>query len=149
MILKNMKIISGLGAILIVCTLLGGGDSMADEKEKNTFTLKEGNETHITLDSMGPFFIKIESNPSTGYSWSLQKNTDETVVKFKGIKEPDQEEEEKDEPPMMGAPSYETFIFDALKPGKTEVLLKYHRPWEKDVPPIKTHKIFIGVKGKG
>lgn len=141
-----MKILLCAGAVLIACTLMGGGDGMADEKEKNTFTLKEGNETHITLDSMGPFFIKIESNPSTGYSWSLQKNTDETVVKFKGIKEPNEEEEEKDEHPMMGAPSYETFIFEALKPGKTGVHLGYCRPWEKDVPPIKIHKIFIVIK---
>ena len=149
MVFNKTKKIVRLGAILIACALLGGADGMANEKEKNTFILKEGNETHITVDSMGPFFIKIESNISTGYSWSFQKNTDETVIKFMGLKEQDEEEEGRDEQPVMGAPTYETFIFEALKPGKTEVHLRYHRPWEKDVPPIKTRRIFIGVRGKG
>lgn len=149
MAFKKTKIIVRLGAILIACALLGGGDGMANEKEKNTFILKEGKDTHITVDSMGPFFIKIESNITTGYSWSLQKNTDETVVKFNGLKEQDEEEEGRDEQPLMGAPTYETFIFEALKPGKTVVHLGYRRPWEKDVPPIKTHWVYIEVRGKG
>lgn len=144
--MKSIKTKTILGLIMIVA-LWGGGDVMADEKEKNMFMVKEGNQTHIAVDSVGPFFIGIQSNPSTGYSWSLQRITDDTVIKFKGIKEPDDEEEEMDEPPLMGAPTYETFIFEALKPGKTEVLLNYHRPWEKDVPPIKTHKIVIEVEG--
>lgn len=144
-----MKTILRLGFILLIITLLGGGDGMADEKEKNTFVMTKGGETHITVNTPGEFLIKIESNLTTGYSWSLQKPTDETLVKFKGLKEPDEEEEGeegKTEPPLMGAPSYEIFMFEALRQGKTEVLLKYHRPWEKDTPPEKTHKIVITIE---
>lgn len=147
----KMKTILRLGFILFIITLLGGGDGMADEKEKNTFVMTKGGETHITVNTPGEFLIKIESNLTTGYSWSLQKTMDETLVKFKGIKEPNEEEEGEGEegntePPLMGAPNYEIFIFEALHPGKTEVFLKYHRPWEKDTPPEKTHKIVITIE---
>ena len=145
----KMKTILHLCFILFIITLLGGGDSMADEKDKNTFIMTKGNETHITINEPGEFLVKIESNVTTGYSWSLQKPTDETLVKFKGLKEPDEEnngEEENSEPPRLGAPSYETFIFEALQPGKTEIILKYHRPWEKDTPPEKTHKIIVTIE---
>jgi predicted secreted protein len=145
----KVKTILRLSFILFIITLLGGGVGMADVKEKNTFIMTKGNETHITINEPGEFLVKIESNLTTGYSWSLQKPTDETLVKFKGIKEPDVEDDEEEgsaERPLLGAPSYETFVFEALQPGKTEILLKYHRPWEKDTPPEKTHKIVVTIE---
>jgi len=119
-----------------------------NEKKKNIFMMTNGPETHITVKTIGKFFIKIESNPSTGYSWSLQKITDEGLVTFKSheIEEEEEEEEKESMSPRLGEPTFEIFTFEALKPGKTKVIFKYHRPWEKDVPPLKTHTIRITIQ---
>jgi len=146
------KTVSFLWSSFIIFILLWiGGINMnalenedKNEKKKNIFMMTDGPETHITVKTMGEFFIKIKSNPSTGYSWSLQKITDEAVVEFKS--QQIEEEEKKSMPPLLGAPTYEIFTFKALKPGKTKVFLKYHRPWEKDVPPIKTHTIHVTIQ---
>jgi inhibitor of cysteine peptidase len=145
----KMKIVFFLGIFFMGLTLFCAGDNMGNETKKKVFVMTEGTESSITVKTTGEFFIKIESNPSTGYGWALQKITDETVMKFKGIKEDEEEEaeiEEESERPLLGAPGYETFIFEALKPGKATASLIYRRPWEKDVPPIKTYKIHITVE---
>lgn len=123
------------------------GVNMAEEetgKEKPViFTASEEAETYITAAGAGKFAIKIKSNPTTGYSWSLQKPLDETMVKFKGI---EIEERVAEKPPKLGAPTYEILTFEALGPGETVIYLQYRRPWEKSVPPIKSHKIVVSIK---
>lgn len=141
-----MKIALLSGLFLMGIILFSAGDTMKNESKDKVFILMEGAESNITVESTGDFFVKIKSNPSTGYGWAVQKISDETVVKFKGIKEDDEDDEEANERPLMGAPTYDTFIFAALKQGKAEVSLVYRRPWEKDVPPIKTHKIHISIE---
>ncbi len=137
--------------IILILFWMGGMNMNAlenenkNEKKKNIFMMTDGPETHITVKTIGEFFIKIKSNPSTGYSWWLQKITDEGVVKFKS-QQIEEKEEKESIPPLLGAPTFEIFTFEALKPGKTEVFLKYHRPWEKDVPPIKTHTIHVTIQ---
>ena len=137
--------------IILILFWMGGMNMNAlenknkNEKKKNVFIMTDGPETRIAVKTIGEFFIKIKSNPTTGYGWSLQKITDEDVVKFKS-KRIEEEHEKESKPPLLGAPTYEIFTFEALKPGETVVYLKYHRPWEKDVPPIKIHKIHITIK---
>jgi inhibitor of cysteine peptidase len=113
-----------------------------DENEPVIFLMSDDAETHITVDGVGEFAIKIKSNPTTGYSWALQKPLDETMLKLKDIA---MEEKEEEKPPKLGAPTYEILTFEALQPGETVIYLQYRRPWEKDVAPIKTHKVFVTV----
>jgi inhibitor of cysteine peptidase len=142
----KMKFVLFLGIVFMSLNLFSMGGTMENETKDKVFMLAEGAESSIVLKTVGDFFVKITSNPSTGYGWAVQKITDESVVKFKGIKEDEDDEEETTERPLMGAPTYDTFIFEALKPGNATVTLIYRRPWEKDVPPIKTHKIHIAVQ---
>ncbi len=139
--------------VILVSVLLCMGVNMAkdneNEKEKKIFLMTEGEktaETSIIVKGTGEFSIKIQSNPTTGYSWAVQKITDETLVQFKRVEEWEKEEEDSKKPPLMGAPTYEILTFAALKPGKAEIYLKYRRPWEKDVPPIKTHRVYVTVE---
>ena len=135
--------------VILVSVLLWLGVGMANEKEKKIFLMSEGEktaETSIIVKGTGEFSIKIQSNPTTGYSWAVQKITDETLVQFKRVEEWDEEEQDSKKPPLLGAPTFEVLTFAALKPGKAEIHLKYRRPWEKDVPPIKTHRVYVTVE---
>ena len=112
-----------------------------EEKEKQIFTMSDGEKTCISVNNPGEFSIRIKSNPTTGYSWGVQEIKPNDLVKFLQVKT--EEPEEGSQPPKLGASTYEILTFEALKPGKVEILLNYRRPWEKDVPPIKTHKVLV------
>lgn len=132
---------------LFVLGLLFGGNPMSNEEnQKNIFVMSKEDITQITVKAPGEFSIKIESNPTTGYSWGLQplKEKEENLVKFKKQKVEEPGEESKQKP--LGAPTYEIFTFEALALGEAVIELHYHRPWEKDVPPIKKHKVIITIE---
>ncbi len=73
--------------------------------------------------------IKLESNPTTGYSWFLSDNIDETIVSVTG---PEFRESKKDEE-LIGAGGFEIFTIKAIAKSKTDIILNYQRPWEEDV----------------
>jgi len=128
-------------------------NTIASETAENNdktliFLMSDNSETHITVKSLQQFSIKIKSTPSTGYGWSFQQQPDETFLKFKGIKrdlEDSGEDEKEASRKLFGAPQYEKWQFQALRVGETTFQLKYHRPWEKDVPPLKTHTFYITI----
>lgn len=77
------------------------------------------------------FTLTLESNRTTGYQWQLAKSPDETVVKLIGNRY------ELPDSRLIGAGGREVWAFKAVGKGKTEVDLRYVRPWEKDIPSAK------------
>ena len=65
----------------------------------------------------------LESNPTTGYSWSLAQSEELFRVET-AYTENDREDH------SVGAGGTESFTLTPLKAGKTEVTLTYARPWE-------------------
>jgi inhibitor of cysteine peptidase len=47
-----------------------------------------------------------------------------------------------------GAGGKEVWIFEAVGKGATEISLKYARPWEKDIPPVKTVTFRVSVEAE-
>lgn len=142
------KIVGFILFIFLSITFVPGGTMFAEKVEMGQgdpplYMMSGEHETRIAVRQAGDFLIKIKSNPTTGYSWALLKPVDEKILKFKGLKEEDDQEIEQ---PLIGQPTYEIFVLEALAPGKTTVELQYRRPWEKDVPPIKTYKIHIIIE---
>jgi len=137
-----------LSFFILVSVLFCVGVAMANEtdKEKKIFMTSDAAETAVTVNGAGEFAIKIKSNPTTGYSWAVQEITPGDLVKFKRVKTEEPGDLEGSQPPLLGAPTYEILTFDALKPGRAEIRLQYRRPWEKDVAPIKTHKVFVSIE---
>ena len=69
------------------------------------------------------FTVSLESNPTTGYSW--QPEFDSEYLELVGS-------EFKSDSALMGASGIETFEFKALKQGETEITMIYKRPWENE-----------------
>lgn len=140
--------------VMLFLIFISVEDTMAEDvkaiKTKDNldvFTLAEVPESNIKVDANREFFIRIKSNITTGYSWELAQEPDKGKIEFIG--KIDEDDEEEDDPPgrkLLGAPGFETLKFKALTAGKTVILLKMVRPWEKDVDPIKTHKINVNIK---
>ena len=87
--------------------------------------------------------IKLKSNRTTGYSWALTGKLDEKVLKSEG------NEYKVDEHPagMVGVGGSDVWTFRALAAGRTEIVLGYARPWEKDKEPAQAFKLTVVVEG--
>jgi predicted secreted protein len=69
--------------------------------------------------------IKLEENPTTGYSWHWNiANTSIARIESEEFVAPTTN--------LMGAPGNHVWIIKGLKPGKTEIVFEYYRSWEKD-----------------
>jgi inhibitor of cysteine peptidase len=84
--------------------------------------------------------ITLESNISTGYSWSASISDPAVLVQMG--------ESQYQEPatPMPGAAGKQIFFFQAAAPGTTTLTLNYQRPFETNVAPEKTVTINVEVK---
>ncbi len=85
--------------------------------------------------------VKLGSNPSTGYEWSVDKS-DEKLLAPDGETAFDVTDNDLD-----GAPTIQTLFFKAKSIGKVALQLKYARPWETDKEPAKVYKITVNITG--
>jgi inhibitor of cysteine peptidase len=83
--------------------------------------------------------IKIDGNPTTGYSWNLT-DVDQEILAPLG--EPDYASSST----LVGAGGTYTFIFKAVAPGSTTLKLDYFRTFEKENPPADTFQLSVIVK---
>ena len=83
------------------------------------------------------FIITLESNPTTGYEW--QADFDESLLKLVQ----DEFKPAKTGPGMTGVGGKQSFTFQGVKKGKTEVTLTYKRSWEEGFAEQKVFAISI------
>jgi predicted secreted protein len=85
--------------------------------------------------------IVLETNPSTGYSWSVA-SFDKRLLTLKSHKILPNKSN------MMGAPTLEQWIFDVNKtafgsPKTTLVRFKYARPWDQTTGTYRVVRVLI------
>lgn len=103
--------------------------AIADNKPEQAITLKRGNSTNISL----------ESNPTTGYSWSLNsKNTRNTIVDIKELPY------KADDTGLVGSGGTQSWKISGKKRGTAHIRFDYKRPWEK-TPPAKIKRYIVTV----
>lgn len=122
-------------AVLITALALGGCQTAG-----NTLTEKN-NGGSINLKVEDTVVIRLESNPTTGYSWILDEKTDTSIV---SVVDSEYVKSVKDEE-LVGAGGHEVLTFKAVSKGKTSIILNYERPWEEDEEPLETFEINISV----
>jgi inhibitor of cysteine peptidase len=83
--------------------------------------------------------LRLESNPTTGYEWSVTEEPDTAVVKSAG------HSFEGPDPQVPGAGGMDEWRFQAVAPGTTALALAYGRPFEKDTPPAQTFSVTFDV----
>jgi len=124
-----------LGIILIAtgCGSSGpSGPSPIMVDENNTGSTVE-------LHTGGRLKVILEGNPSTGYTWEVA-TVDPSILRQ------DCEPEFEPESNLIGASGKITMTFKAVSAGPTTLRLIYHRPWETDVPPLKTFEVAVVVR---
>jgi predicted secreted protein len=82
--------------------------------------------------------VTLESNVTTGYSWTLTGISDESVL------QKTKNEYVAPKTNLIGASGKEVWTFKALKKGNTTISLGYSRPWES-TPPVETFSLTVVV----
>jgi inhibitor of cysteine peptidase len=112
-------------------------------------------ETEIEVEQDFKFAIHLDSSPSAGYRWQLAQPLDELVVEL--VKTEYEMEEKKSEEAEgegeMAIEGVETWTFEAVGEGDTEIHFEYVNTTEEDAAPEeeKTFKVKVhsGEEGTG
>ncbi len=103
-----------------------------------SLTLTEADENRAIELEAGAFFqIVLEANPSTGFGWEPASFNESVIRKL-----------ETEFLPYAAAPGSggrQILKFKAVAPGYTLLRLLYRRPFEQDVPAVKSFEIGINV----
>ena len=95
------------------------------------------NLSEIDVNLGEEFVIVLDGNPTTGYQW-MTENIDEAFIKFLSSKyEPSSN--------TPGSGGRYVWTFRAVAQGKSNITMKYLRPWEKDIEPIKKQVFSINI----
>jgi inhibitor of cysteine peptidase len=94
--------------------------------------------TTLYLEVGQTFTVTLEGNPSTGYTWEMSP-ADKPVLSQVGdvLAAPKSN--------LVGAPAMLMLTFRADANGSQPLALVYHRPWEKDVAPVKVFNVTVMV----
>ena len=107
-------------------------------------TVAQAAQTYQVMLSQNTFAVTLQSNPTTGFQWSV-KQYDESLLTLTTS---------QFIPPsnthLMGAPGQMMFHFaikkGAVRPKNTSIQLVYRRPWESKAGTVKRVTIhFVGA----
>jgi predicted secreted protein len=119
--LKNLKIVPILLLIVFSLSMISGVSAAQN-------TLVEHEKVNVNLNEK--FRINLESNPSTGYIWIPEFDSEFIKLlrsEFKPIFSFNPENH-------IGEPGIQRFVFKPLKTCETEIIMKYVRPWSNEMP---------------
>jgi inhibitor of cysteine peptidase len=132
------RLATGLLLCLLMCLTLS---SAVCAQGGNTVTLTEADNNGMVSLSVGDtLVVRLPSNPSTGYSWSVAQNN--PGVPLQPIGSPSFERRE-DVPP--GAPGVQVFRFRAAGGGSSFLRMIYHRPFEPGFDAARRWSAFVTI----
>jgi len=117
---------------------LWAGDVRVEIKGPGTASV-QGDVIRIQAEAGSRFIVILPSNPTTGYSWQFERG-DPSVCSIVGNRY------EGSETGRVGAGGYELWTFRATGHGRTQGVLNYVRPWEKDQTPAGTIQLEVEVR---
>ncbi len=122
----------GLGTLLIVLVACGAEPVELDSNDSGS---------ELKLNVGDEFFVELESNPSTGYSWELFDSTSIPMVQLRSsvYVAPDSD--------LVGVAGTQTFRFEAVEFGAGVVRLEYIRTFDDVIIPDKIVEYVVIVDG--
>lgn len=99
----------------------------------------QDNGKDIDLPSSQTLVVKLASNASTGYRWTVEG--DPAPLKLEK-----QTYRKSTKSSAMGAPGMQVFQFTAGSSGIANLKLNYHRSFEYNQPPAKTFTLRVNVR---
>ena len=108
---------------------------------KSEITVNDANNhSQIIIQKGNMMIVELLTNPGTGYSWQIIKNDPD---KLKPLGDSVLKPLETEAP---GASENQVFRFLAQNSGLAVLELHYLRPWERNIPPLKTYQINVQIR---
>jgi inhibitor of cysteine peptidase len=124
--------------ILVISMLVMSSLALSGCGPPGEVVLADGDDgREITLQRGQPLVIRLEGNPTTGYTWEVAE-VDASVLRQVG------EAEFESESDLPGSGGMQTLRFEAVDTGETTLLLVYHRPFETE-DPLETFSLDVTV----
>jgi inhibitor of cysteine peptidase len=92
----------------------------------------------FTIEIGDKLYVELCSNPTTGFEWSYEMSGD------KAVKEEDHDFDAP-EGDVPGASGNETWTFEGVSKGATEIFMEYSQPWDGGIKQEWTYRIIITV----
>ena len=110
------------------------------EKSEIKMFVWEDNDKEFELSVGEKFQVTLDENPTTGFEWEIHKPGKPCIVLLseKSVPPP------KD-PQVVGRGGTKIFTFKAEKPGRTELELRYRRPWEDEDKFSKSFRLSLKI----
>jgi predicted secreted protein len=105
-------------------TLAGCSSDAAGSSRPKVVTPTEGSTVSATVGS--PFVVRLASNPTTGYSWSVKTNPPGITFLKSTYEEPKTDK--------AGAPGQQLLTFKPTRAGTSKLVLIYDRPFAPTEP---------------
>ena len=95
----------------------------------------QDNGRDVELPQGSTLLVKLNSNPSTGYSWSVKGDPSPLKLQKKSFRQPKQQK--------PGAPGMQEFRFTSASAGMVMLTLEYRRPWEHEAAAARTFQVHV------
>jgi predicted secreted protein len=134
-----------LRATIAAATLIGSCAVALGQDLKEVTFEGEANSLAVGLQPGELLRVRLQAQPSAGYSWRLL-SADQSIVALveTSFVRPDADAR-KGSAPQVGAPAEQVFVLKAQTTGATEVVFVYGRPWETEKPPQRTARLSVKV----
>jgi len=99
----------------------------------------QDNGKDIDLASNQTLMVKLASNPSTGYKWTVEGDPSPLKLQKDSYRKSTKSS-------AMGAPGMQILQFNASGSGMVNLKLNYHRSFEYNQPPAKTFTLRVNVR---
>lgn len=135
---KLNKIITA--TVLAVILIISGG-LIYSNLTKNSIKLEVSeNQKNIDIKTGQEFIITLTSNPSTGYSWSVEDTYNKNIVSMISS------EFRPTDTKMSGVPGTELWTFKGSSKGSTKLSFKYTRQRDDKTSQLDSKIYIVSVK---
>ena len=132
--------ITGVMTVLAIAAIAGVAcTAAADNSGPKVFNVTESGQ-QITLSPGDSLVVTLDSNATTGFSWSIAGISDEDVI------DDVSNEYQASDSGLMGAGGQEIWTFEAAEKGTSTIEMQYIRPWEPGVEPAGTFNVTVVVE---
>jgi inhibitor of cysteine peptidase len=132
--------ITGIITVLAIVAIAGVAcTASADNSGPSVFNVTESGK-QIKLYPGDSLIVTLDSNPTTGFAWSIAGIGDEDVV------DEVSNEYQGSDSGLMGAGGQEVWTFEAGDKGTSIIEMQYSRSWETGVEPAATFNVTIVVE---
>jgi len=126
--------------ILVIIIAIGGGLIYINSSNTPSKIEVSEDQQNIEIKTGQEFTINLTSNPSTGYSWSVDDTYNKNIMsKISNEFIPSNSE-------MIGAPGKELWVFKGVRKGETKLNFVYIRQREDETSQINSKTFNVTVK---